>query len=166
MAERSERMMRKFFVLLLMMLMCSPVSAFEVPDVIGEWRMADEKTVPLITDYNNELHGRVIYRTYKRESPVGVLEVIITEGSGTGSLYVPEKVNGTKGMMPSDSGFEVLKVAGHDAVLEQQSFMPLVLAVDIDNNITMNLESPSMNKDELVRTAEVILSSWRVTESD
>lgn len=163
MAERGERVMRKFLAIL-MLTVCSPVFAVEIPDVIGDWRMTDEKIMPLITDYNNELHGRVIYRTYKRENPIGVLEVIITEGSGTGRLYVPEKVNGSKGMMPGDSGFEVLSVDGHAAILEERSFMPLVLAVDGGDNITLNLESPSMNRDELVRTAEVILSSWRVTE--
>lgn len=165
MAERGERLMKKFLALL-MLTVCSPVFAVEIPDVIDDWHMADEKIVPLITDYNNELQGRVIYRTYKRENPIGVLEVIITEGSGTGRLYVPEKVNDKKGMMPGDSGFEVLSVDGHAAVLEEQSFMPLVLAVDCGDNITLNLESPSTGKEELMKIAEVILSSWRVTKSD
>ena len=158
-------MIRKFLALIILMI-CSPVYALEVPDAIGEWRMAGENIMPLITEYNQEVLGRVVYRTYKRENPSGVLEIIITEGEGAGSLYVPEKVNSNDGMMPSDSGFEVLSVAGHNAIIEKQSFMPLVLAVNAGDNITINLESSSAGKDELLRIAEVILSSWRVTKSD
>ena len=157
--------MRKFLAALII-LVCSRVYALELPDNIGEWHSVSTNILPLITDYNGESHGTVTYRTYKRELPSAFLEVILTEGTGTGNLYVPEKVNGTEGMMPSDSGFETLKVSGHNAIIESQSYMPLVLAVNAGDNITLNLESPSANKEELIRIAEEILSSWRNTEQD
>lgn len=147
-------------------LFCDSIFAIELPNRVGEWQTVSENILPLITTYNGESHGRVVYRTYKRESPSAFLDVILTEGLGAGSLYVPEKVNDSKGMMPNDSGFEVLKVSGHDAIIESQSFMPLVLAVNAGDNITLNLESPSANREELMRVAEEILSSWKDTKSD
>lgn len=145
---------------------CDSVFALELPNRVGEWYSVSKNILPLITEYNHESHGRVVYVTYKRESPSGFLDVILTEGAGTGSLYVPEKVNASKGMMPSDSGFEVVKVSGHDAIIESQSYMPLALAVNTGDNITLNIESTSANKEELVRIAEEILSSWKDTKSD
>ena len=160
--------MRKVFASLIAFCLVSfaeCVSALELPNRVGEWQTVSTNILPLVTTYNGESHGRVVYRTYKRESPSGFLDVILTEGSGAGSLYVPEKVNGSKGMMPNDSGFEVVKVSGHDAIIESQSFMPLVLAVSVEDNITLNIESPSANREELMRIAEEILS-WKDTKSD
>ncbi|MBR0186937.1 MAG: hypothetical protein IJQ24_12995 [Synergistaceae bacterium] len=155
--------MRKVFALLIFMV-CSPVFAAELPETIGEWHSVNKFLQPLITEYNGESQGTVTYMTYTRESPSATLDVILTEGAGTGNLYVPEKVNTDKGMMPSDSGFEVLKVSGHDAIFESRAFMPLALTVQAGDNIILTLESPSAGRDDLLRTAEVILSSWRVTE--
>ena len=142
------------------------VYALELPNRVGEWQIVSTNILHLVTTYNGESHGRITYATYKRESPSGFLDVILTEGTGAGSLYVPEKVNASEGMLPSDSGFEILKVSGYDAIIESQSFMPLVLAVNAGDNITLNLESPSANTEELVRIAEEILSSWKNTKSD
>ena len=155
--------MRKVFALLMLMI-CSPVFAAELPETLGEWHSVSKYIQPLITEYNGESQGTVTYMTYSRESPSANLDVILTEGAGTGNLYVPEKVNNEKGMMPSDSGFEVLTVGGHDAIIETHAFMPLALTVKAGDNVTLTLESPSSGRDELLRTAEVILSSWRVTE--
>lgn len=160
--------MRKIFASLIAFFALSfaeCVFALELPNQIGEWHEVSTNILPLITTYNNESHGRVVYATYKRESPSAFLDVILTEGSGTGNLYVPEKVNDSEGMMKSDSGFEVVKVSGHDAIIESQSFMPLVLAVNVGDNITLNLESPSANREELMRVAEEILA-WKNTSSD
>ncbi len=155
--------MKKVFALLIFMV-CGPVFAAELPGTLGDWHSVSKYIQPLITEYNGESHGNVTYMTYRRESPSATLDVILTEGTGTGNLYVPEKVNTEKGMMPSDSGFEVLKVSGHDAIFESRAFMPLALTVRAGDNIILTLESPSAGRDELLRTAEVILSSWRITE--
>ena len=152
--------MRKFLALLLMMA-GSPCFALELPNDVGEWHSVSTNIIPLITEYNRESQGRITFRTYKRESPSAILEVILTEGAGTGKLYVPEKVNGSEGIMPCDSGFEVVKVSGHDAIIESQSYMPLALAVNADDNVILNLESSSAGKDELITIAEEILSSWK-----
>ena len=155
--------MRKFLAAL-MIFACGEAFALELPENVGAWHSVSTNILPLITDYNGESHGTVTYRTYRRELPSGFLDVILTEGTGTGSLYIPEKVNTEGGMMPSDSGYETLRVSGHDAIIESQSYMPLVLAVNAGDNITLNLESSSANREELIMIAEEILSSWRNTE--
>lgn len=155
--------MRKVFALLMLMIV-SPVFAAELPETLGEWRSVSKYIQPLITEYNGESQGTVTYMTYNRESPSSTLDIILTEGAGTGNLYVPEKVNNDKGMMPSDSGFEVLKVSGHDAIFESHAFMPLALTVNADDNVILTLESASLEENELIEIVEVILSSWRVTE--
>ena len=155
--------MRKILAAL-MIAVCSPVFAAELPDTVGEWHSVSTNITPLITEYNHESQGTVTYVTYRRESPSAIVDVILTEGTGTGSLYVPEKVNAEEGMMPADSGYERLTVSGHGAIIESHAYMPLVLAVNAGDNITLNLESPSANREELIMIAEEILSSWRNIE--
>ena len=149
--------MRKFSVLLILLL------AFE----INGWHLTNEYITRLIPDANSQDLGQIIYRDYERENPAGTLRIILTEGVGTGSLYVPEKVNASKGLMPSDSGYEVLEISGRKAIIESQSFMPLVLAINVDDNIILTIESISLNHDEIINFAEeILLSEWNVTKSD
>ena len=159
--------MRKILaVTIFLFIFCGHSNALELPDNFGQWKKVSENILPLVTDYNQESHGRFVFVTYKSETPVRFVDVILAEGSGAGSLYVPEKVNAQKGMMESDSGFEAVSVSGREAVIESQSFMPLVLAVNAGDNITLTLESSSLERDEMIKTAEAILSSWKATESD
>ena len=147
--------MRKIFaVCTLIFACCGKVFAGGLPDEIGEWHKVSENVTPLITEYNGESHGRITYRTYKRESPSAFLEVILTEGKGTGSLYVPESVNTSKGMMPSDSGFEIVKVSGHDAIIESQSYMPLVLAVNLSKDIVLTVETFALDEKGIIDFTE------------
>ena len=160
--------MKLKFLTVLMIVMITGSQAFsaELPDSFGQWRSVNKNILPLVTEYNQESHGRVVYVTYKKISSSAVLDVILTEGTGAGNLYVPEKIRSEKGMMPSDSGFELLEISGHRAILERQSFMPLALSVKAGDNITLTLESSQAEWDELVKAAEGILSLWRATESD
>ena len=160
--------MKLKFLTVLMIVMMTGSQAFsaELPDSFGQWRSVNKNILPLVTEYNQESHGRVVYVTYKKISLSAVLDVILTEGTGAGNLYVPEKIRSEKGMMPSDSGFELLEISGRRAILERQSFMPLALSVKAGDNITLTLESSQVGRDELVKAAEEILSSWKATESD
>ena len=148
----------KKFLAVLMIAVCASAYALELPENIGGWHSVSKYILPLITEYNQESQGTVTYMTYQRESPPSFIEAILSEGAGAGSLYIPPEVNTDKGMMPADSGFELLKVSGHDAIIESRPFMPLVLAVNVADNITLNLESPSAKREELIRIAEDILS--------
>ena len=157
--------MRKVFgVLVMLWVMVSPAVALELPEVVGEWRRVGEHVVPLVPTANSEDLGRMVYADYLRESPRGSLQAILTEGTGTGSLYVPESVRDSKGMMPADSVYRVLTVAGHAAILEGQSYMPVALAVNAGDNVVLTLETASLSEAEIVNLAEEILSLWRVTK--
>ena len=160
--------MKLKFLTVLMIVMITGSQAFsaELPDSFGQWRSVNKNILPLVTEYNQESHGRVVYVTYKKISSSAVLDVILSEGTGSGNLYVPESPNTEKGIMPSDSGFEILTVSGHQAILESHSFMPLALSVKAGDNVTLTLESSQAERNELVKAAEEILSSWKVTSSD
>lgn len=138
--------------------------AAELPDSVNEWQCVKEDVVPLILDVNHENLGRMVYRDYVREMPKGTLQIILAEGKGTGSLYVPEGVKDSKGFMPSDSGYEILNVAGRKSVLENRAYMPLALAVSAGDNVVFTIETGSLTEDEIVSFAEEILSQWRSTE--
>ena len=67
-------------------------------------------------------------------------------------------------MMPADSVYRVLTIAGHAAILEGQSYMPVALAVNAGDNVVLTLETASLSEAEIVNLAEEILSLWRVTK--
>lgn len=157
----------KILAFLFSVIICSVSSAavkIELPEVIGSWHMSGKVLTPLITEYNGENQGTVAYFTYSRNTPNGTLEVIVTEGEGTGNIYIPESVGKSKGLMSADADFEILEISGHGALIENQSYLPLVLAINVSNNITLTLESQSLNKSEIINIAEMILSEWNVTE--
>ena len=136
-----------------------------------DWKLINEYVQPLIPDATSEDLGRVVYRTYERESPRGTLEIILTEGKGTGSLYVPELVNDSKQLLPA-AEYKILELedgspaGSHKAILENQSYLPLALAIQVDDNVILNIESSSLNQEELILIAREILSSWNFIESD
>ena len=114
------------------------------------WQLINESITPL-------LEGRVVYRDYKRDNSNETLQIILTEGDEVGGLYIPDKVNEAKGVLPNESGYEILEVAGKKALIENKPYMPLALAVHVDENTTLTIESPSLNRDELINIATQIL---------
>ena len=153
-------------VIAVMMMFASCACALELPDSVKEWQCVSEHIVTLTPEANGENLGRMVYRDYLRESPKGTVQVILTEGRGTGSLYVPERVRDAKGLTPSDSEYRLLTVSGRKSIMEHQAYMPLVLAVNVGDNVILTIESNSLTEDEIVSFAEETLSSWSITESD
>ena len=154
-----KRQMRKIILIpvLVLAFFCFSSAAFADTEIqIPGWELKSEFVTPLIPDANSEDLGRVVYKTYERESPRAVLEIILTEGTGTGNLYVPESVDASKGLMPAD-GYEILEIEGHRAVLESPEFLPMALAINAGQNLIINLESPSLSREELIETAKEIL---------
>ena len=143
-------MRRIIGALMVMGLMCGRVFALELPDSVGEWHSVSRHVQSLITEYNGESHGTVTYMTYVRESPSARVEVILTEGAGTGSLYVPENARGSRGVMPADSGYERLTVAGHEAVLETVPGMAVALAVCLSGDAVMTAEGQGVDAEGVV----------------
>ncbi len=156
--------MRRIVLVLMFLMFSGRAFAFELPDAVKEWRCVKEHIVPLVLDVNSEDIGRMVYRDYEREMPKGTVQIILTEGRGTGSLYVPEGVRDSEGAMPSESGYEILSISGRKSVLEKRAYMPLALAVSAGDNVVLTIETGSLTEDEIVSFAEEILSSWRSTE--
>ena len=138
---------------LFMFMFSSSCFAFEFQD----WHLINEYVTPLILDANSEDMGKIIYKTYENNNSKKTFEIIFTQGNGTGSLYIPEEIKNSKGVMPSDSEYKILEVKGKKAILENQSYLPLALSVNFDDNIVLNIESSSLNQEELIKIAEEIL---------
>ena len=158
--------MRKVFLVAIMVMFAQGALALELPDTCGEWRCVGEHILPLVADANGEELGRMVWRDYERESPKGSVQVILSEGTGTGGLYVPDSVNDSHGALPAESGYRLLTLAGCPAILEVHSYIPLALAVKAGDNVVLTIESPSLSESEIAGFAEEILSSWKHTESD
>lgn len=156
--------MKKIFAALIFALLSSGAYALELPEKIDEWHLTSEYIQPLNLEATSEDLGRVIYKTYERDAPKGTLEIILTEGAGTGSLYVPDEVKKSKGLMPA-SEYKIFEINGKKAILEIQSYLPLALAVEVNDDVVLTIESPSLNQDELIKIAEEILSSWNFISS-
>lgn len=154
--------MKKFLIILALFLFsCSGASAgIQVSNWLpdSDWELKSEFITPLIPDANSEDLGRVVYRTYERKSPRAVLEIILTEGSGTGSLYVPDGVKTSKGLMPA-SEYEILEVGSCRAILESPESLPSALALQAGENSVINIESSSLSREELISVAEKIVKN-------
>ncbi len=166
--------MKKKFLILIFAFIISNLcftSEADCQSELAHWKLKSEFIQPLIPSANSEDFGRVVYRTYERESPRGVLEIILseadcrTQGKGTGSLYVPERVDASKKLFPA-AEYKILEIENHKAILENQSHLPLALAIQVNDNVILNLESSSLNQEELISIAKEILSSWNFTKSD
>lgn len=159
-------MNRKIFFAIIIYLLSftSHIQALELPDKIHEWHSVNEHVVPLIATAGNKDFGKCTYRNYERESPRGYMQVILTEGTGTGSLYVPEHVNDSKGVMFSPSGYEIVSVSGHNAIIEHHEYMPSALAVNLSKDIILTLESGSIDDEKMIELAEELVK--KLTEGE
>ena len=169
--KRNKRMLKKLVSALIILILNFTFNftfnftscAFEIPDKIGEWYLEREYSQPLIADVKSQDLGCVVYRNYRRNSPIGTLEIILTQGKGTGNLYVPDTVGNSKGVMSSEADYKILEISGKKAILENQSYLPLALAVNADDNVVFTIESSSLNESEIVNLARSILS-WNITK--
>ena len=154
--------MKKFLAVLLVLVFPSISTALELPNKISEWRSTGEYVVPLITQPDNVDLGRCVYKNYVSNSPRGELQIILTEGNGAGTLYVPDEVknsDSSKMLLPSNSGYRVMSISGKRAVLEINENLPVSLAVRYDENITLTIETNSLNGQEIKIFAESLLAA-------
>ena len=142
------------FIFIVLLLFPSHIHALELPDKINEWHSVSEYVLPLIASAGNQNFGRCVYKNYVRESPKSYMQVILTEGSGTGTLYVPKRVNDSKGLMSSTSGYEILSISGHNSIIEHHEYLPNALAVSISKDIILTLEAGSLDDNEMIELAE------------
>ena len=131
--------------------------ALELSDTVEEWHCVKEYIVPLILDAGSEDLGRMVYRDYVRDFPKGTVQIIMTEGRGTGSLYVPESVRNSEGAMSADSGYKIVDIDGRKSILESHKYMPVSLAVNAAENTVITIESSSLTEEEIIDFAKNIL---------
>ena len=125
---------------------------------LGDWRLSSEHVVDLdVTAIGNM--GKWTSASYVRPAPPAVIEVQLTEGSGTGKLFVPE------GTILSDDGpigflstYETLSVAGRRAVLERSDVMGQALAVAL-KTCTATFEARGISRQELLSFAESMIEA-------
>ena len=129
---------------------------FTLPDEIFSWHSVNEHVVNITPTSTGENLGRVVYKDYSQGK--FTLQIILAEGVGAGELYVPEKVNDVKGVMPSEAEYKILEVAGRKSILEVRSFMPVALAVRLDDNSSLTIESFALNEAEIVKFAEELIN--------
>lgn len=152
------------FVFIILLSFSSRIHALELPDEIREWHSVSEYFLPLIASKDNTDFGRCVYKSYVRESPKSYMQVILTEGRGTGTLYVPERVNDSKGVMYSPSMYEILSVSGHNSIMEHNENIPLALAVSVSKDIILTLEADSLDDNEMIELAEEFVK--KLTEGE
>lgn len=152
--------MHKFsfaFALILLLCFVSDSSALNLPDNINEWHCINEYILPIVPDADSKDLGRCVYKNYVRKNSSGELQIILTEGQGTGSLYIPDEKGKYKGVMPSDSEYKILVISGHKSILEIYKHMPLALAVSLSGDIIITIETDSLDEENIVKIAEIIL---------
>ena len=152
--------MKKFLLIFLIIFLFSASTSYalELPDNINEWHAVKSKIVPLIA--SNQNLGEIIYKSYTRQKPLGNLEIILTQGKGAGELYIPEHVNNNnKDSLFKASGYEITNISGMSAIIEKVENLPLALAVKVNNNITLTIETHSLNESELIKFAGDLLSN-------
>ncbi|MBQ7577764.1 MAG: hypothetical protein IJT21_05830 [Synergistaceae bacterium] len=148
--------MRKFLALIAIFI-ASESFALDLPDKIQNWHLLSEDITPLTA--GNKNFGRVVYRSYLRTSPRGTLDIILTEGSGAGNLYVPECMKDSEGLFRPASDYVVLNISQKRAILERSETLPLVLAIKAGDNITLTIETHALNESELINFAGDLLSN-------
>ena len=154
-------MTKKFFAVIIFLFLFAPcVCAFELPQKINNWVAVNENVLNLNASTENQNLGRVIYKNYIRRRPRGELQIILTEGDGPGALYVPEnniKNSDSDSLFASGSDYEVLNILGYRAILELNENLPPSLAVRVNQDTTLTIESYSLNKNEIINLAKEIL---------
>jgi hypothetical protein len=128
-----------------------------LPDALNEWRGSPTQTTNLTA---SEELGRWTSRTYNRTSPIARVEANLMEGSGPGSLYVPEgEVVGDEGLLGFSSTYETLTVAGKPAILERGDTTGQALAVTLGKERTLTLETKSLSEKELLDFAAELIAA-------
>lgn len=126
----------------------------ELPQITG-FQGEEERVFPLSSAAGPV--GLWTIRIYRRENG-GSLKVTLLTGAGPGSFSPPEG-EGKKNDRPLGFGstYEVVSLAERRAVLEEIPSLGIVLAVPLDKEGTMTLESSSLSREEIISAAAELL---------
>ena len=125
-----------------------------MPDVLGEWLASSEHITEL------KALGRWLSRIYTRKAPIASVEVNLMEGSGPGTLFVPEgEVAANDAPIGFSSTYETLNVAGHRGILERGEITGQALAISLSKDRTLTLETKSLSREEFLDFAEKLTAA-------
>jgi hypothetical protein len=144
--------MKNFCGFLIVLCACPAFSAqaAPLPDVLDEWRAAPVAAIAFETASRD--FGRWQSRAYIRSAPPAGIEVNLMEGTGPGTLRIPDG-----GAVPRDdapSGFaftyRTLNISGKSAILERGEVTGQALAIALGKNRTLTVETKSVPEEELI----------------
>ncbi|NLL36188.1 MAG: hypothetical protein GX256_01550 [Fretibacterium sp.] len=133
-----------------------PASAEEallLPRTLDEWQMETEDLLILRTASDDM--GSLRSRNYVRHEPRAHVEVILMEGPGPGTLWLPSrKVRETDAPIGFGSTYETLRICEHEAILEYGETLGYALAIKLGDDRTLTLESRGISREELMNFAK------------
>ena len=133
-----------------------PGVAWTLPDVEG-LGAGELKEVPLEAPAGN--YGEWLTRVY-RDGRGRTVKVTLMAGPGAGGLKTPPEGTKTDDRpLGFGSSYEGTTVEGRPALLENVPSLGLALAVALDGDSTLTLESSSMSGDELAEIAAKMIKS-------
>lgn len=131
-----------------------------LPETVGGWHCVSEHVTPLVLAVDSSDIGTITYRDYVRDGRT--IHAILTQGTGTGSLYVPESVNDVRGVMPSGSVYELIDINGYKSILERYDYLPLSLAVHAGKDTVLTVEGT--DRDSMTEFVKEVSASWSSTK--
>ena len=149
---------RRFVLLPLLLVMLScfapAASAALLPELAGF--QAEKETVFPLNSAAGPV-GEWTTRTYRGENGNSVKVTLLT-GSGPGS-FTPSDSGGKKDDRPLGFGstYEVIPLGGRMAVLEEIPSVGIALAVPLEKEGSLTLESPSLPREEILAAALELL---------
>ena len=147
-----------YFIRLLALILALPflpLPAYaELPEITG-FRGEEERVFPLSSAAGTV--GQWTIRIYRRENG-GSLKVTLLTGAGPG-FFSPPEGGGKKDDRPLGFGstYEVVTLEGRRAVLEEVPSLGIALAVPLEKEGTLTLESSSLSREEILSAAEQLL---------
>lgn len=129
--------------------------ALALPDIPG-YTGEEARVTPLTAPSGSQ--GTWIARTY-RDAAGRTVHGTLLSGSGTGTLRAEPGAKGDDFPIGFGSTYEVLELDGRRAVLEDVPTLGRALAVAVEKNVTLTLESSSLSGEELQAVARAIMAA-------
>ena len=136
-----------------------------LPDALNEWRRTSVQTTEFTTTKDGENFGQWENCVYTRSAPIASVETNLMDGSGPGTLFVPEGASPGNEISTNDapigfsSTYETMYIAGKRAILESGEITGLALAVALGKDRTLTLETKSLLREELFIFAQKMIAA-------
>ncbi len=147
-------LLRLIILVLLLPWIPLPASAATLPEIPG-FQGEEERIFPLSSAAGSV--GQWTLRIYRKENGSS-LKVTLLTGSGPGT-FSPADDEETKDDRPIGFGstYEIISLGGRRAVLEEVPSLGLALAVPLEKEGSLTLESSSLTREEMLSAALPLL---------